>query len=74
MEKTKIYLIGLLTVLIFMNIFNLSKIIYDLVHFDGPHKTKDVLRESIWFAERSRKKQDLYLMILTYECNQVIRS
>jgi hypothetical protein len=28
---------------------------YDLVHFDGPHMTKDVLRESIWFADRSRK-------------------
>ena len=28
--------------------------VYDLVHFDGPHMTKDVLREAIWFADRSR--------------------
>jgi len=27
---------------------------YDLVHFDGPHMTKDVLREAIWFADRTR--------------------
>jgi hypothetical protein len=26
---------------------------YDLVHFDGPHKSVDVLKESIFFAERS---------------------
>tara|TARA_R100001591_G_scaffold103242_1_gene110471 strand:+ start:81 stop:659 length:579 start_codon:yes stop_codon:yes gene_type:complete len=26
---------------------------YDLVHFDGPHKTIDVVKESIFFAERS---------------------
>ena len=26
---------------------------YDLVHFDGPHKTVDVVKESIFFAERS---------------------
>ena len=28
---------------------------YDLVHFDGPHKTIDVIKESIFFGERSRK-------------------
>lgn len=28
--------------------------VYDLVHFDGPHMSKDVLREAIWFADRSR--------------------
>mgnify|MGYP003132236807 CR=1 FL=1 len=28
--------------------------VYDLVHFDGPHMTKDVLREAIWFADKSR--------------------
>ena len=39
----------------YMNIFNLSKIIYDLVFLDGPHTTKDILREALWFAERSRK-------------------
>ena len=27
--------------------------IYDLVHFDGPHKTKEVLEEAIFFANRS---------------------
>ena len=27
--------------------------IYDLVHFDGPHKTTNVIKESIFFAERS---------------------
>ena len=27
---------------------------YDLVHFDGPHKTYDVIKEVIFFAERSR--------------------
>ena len=26
---------------------------YGLVHFDGPHKTTDVLNETIFFAERS---------------------
>lgn len=26
---------------------------YDFVHFDGPHMTRDVLREAIWFADRS---------------------
>ena len=28
---------------------------YDLVHFDGPHKTIDVIKESIFFGERSHK-------------------
>ena len=27
---------------------------YDLVHFDGPHKTIDVLKEAIFFSQRSR--------------------
>ena len=27
---------------------------YDLVHFDGPHKTADVIKESIFFGERSK--------------------
>lgn len=27
--------------------------VYDLVHFDGPHQTKDVLEEAIFFANRS---------------------
>ena len=39
----------------YMDIFNLSKIIYDLVFLDGPHTTKDILKEALWFAERSRK-------------------
>ncbi len=28
---------------------------YDLVHFDGPHKSIDVIKESIFFGERSHK-------------------
>ena len=39
----------------YMDIFNLSKTIYDFVFLDGPHTTKDILREALWFAERSRK-------------------
>jgi len=27
---------------------------YDFVHFDGPHMTRDVLREAVYFADRSR--------------------
>jgi hypothetical protein len=27
---------------------------YDLVHFDGPHRTADVIKESIFFGERSK--------------------
>ena len=26
---------------------------FNLVHFDGPHMTKDVISEAIWFADRS---------------------
>jgi hypothetical protein len=26
---------------------------FDFVHFDGPHMTKDVIREVVWFADRS---------------------
>jgi len=26
---------------------------YSFVHFDGPHMTKDVLREALWFADRA---------------------
>jgi len=39
----------------FFDIFNLDKTKYDLVFLDGPHTTKDILREALWFAERSRK-------------------
>jgi hypothetical protein len=28
---------------------------FNLVHFDGPHMTKDVLCEAIFFAERSEQ-------------------
>ena len=31
------------------------KNVYDLVHLDGPHKTVDVIKEIMFFAERSRK-------------------
>jgi|TARA_R100000426_G_scaffold3768_3_gene6150 hypothetical protein len=39
----------------YMDIFNLMKTTYDFVFLDGPHTTKDILREALWFAERSRK-------------------
>ena len=39
----------------YMDIFNLTKTIYDLVFLDGPHTTKDILKEALWFADRSRK-------------------
>ena len=26
---------------------------FDFVHFDGPHMTRDVMREAVWFADRS---------------------
>ena len=39
----------------YMNLFNLSKTIFDLVFLDGPHTTKEIIRECVWFAERSRK-------------------
>ena len=35
--------------------FHLTKTKFDLVFLDGPHTTKDILKESLWFAERSRK-------------------
>ena len=38
----------------YMNYFATQIKTYDLVHFDGPHMTKDVLREALWFADRSR--------------------
>jgi hypothetical protein len=28
---------------------------FNFVHFDGPHMTKDVITESVWFANRSVK-------------------
>ena len=39
----------------YFKIFNLTKTKFDLVFLDGPHTTKDILKESLWFAERSRK-------------------
>jgi len=29
---------------------------FDFVHFDGPHMTRDVLREAVWFADRSMSR------------------
>ncbi len=43
-----------LTDIQFMTLFGSSDKIFDLVHFDGPHMTKDVMREAIWFADKSR--------------------
>ena len=39
----------------YMNCFATMPDVYDFVHFDGPHMTRDVLREAIWFADRSRE-------------------
>lgn len=39
----------------YMNLFSSTDKIFDLVHFDGPHMTKDVIREAVWFADKSRK-------------------
>ena len=38
-----------------MKLNSTKDIIFDLVYFDGPHKTQDVLREALWFADKSRK-------------------
>jgi hypothetical protein len=37
----------------YMNCFATMPDVYDFVHFDGPHMTKDVIREAVWFADRS---------------------
>jgi len=37
----------------YMNCFATMPYVYDFVHFDGPHMTRDVLREAVWFADRS---------------------
>jgi hypothetical protein len=35
------------------------------VHFDGPHMTKDVITEAVWFANTDQPQaQDLYLMTI----------
>ena len=39
----------------YMKLNSTKDIIFDLVYFDGPHKTQDVLREALWFADKSRK-------------------
>ena len=38
----------------FMGEWYKHKVPFDFVHLDGPHMTKDVLTEAIWFANRSR--------------------
>ena len=37
----------------YMNYFATQPLVYALVHFDGPHMTKDVMTEAVWFANRS---------------------
>tara|TARA_R100000700_G_scaffold3824_1_gene6865 strand:- start:155 stop:754 length:600 start_codon:yes stop_codon:yes gene_type:complete len=37
----------------FMNSESYKRLSFSFVHFDGPHTTKEVLREAIWFADRS---------------------
>jgi len=40
----------------FMNDHDFVESKFTFVHFDGPHMTKDVLTESIWFANRAGPK------------------
>jgi len=37
----------------FMNDTEHRSSIFSLVHFDGPHMTKDVMTEAVWFANRA---------------------
>lgn len=37
----------------FMSKKDYSRMIFSFVHFDGPHTTKAVLQEAIWFANRA---------------------
>ena len=39
----------------FMGLFYHTSKVFDLVHFDGPHMTRDIMREAMWFADKSRK-------------------
>jgi len=39
----------------YMNYFATQPLVYDLVYFNRPHMTKDVITEAVWFADRSRK-------------------
>ena len=38
---------------LFMTSPRYNEIIYAFVHFDGPHTTRDVITEAVWFANRS---------------------
>ena len=45
---------------------------YSLVHFDGPHKTTDVLNEAIFFAERAAQGAVfIFDDWKTYNCNVI---
>jgi|TARA_R100000482_G_scaffold14570_1_gene4296 hypothetical protein len=45
---------------------------YDLVFFDGPHTTDAVMREAMWFANRSRKgTRFIFDDIDTYEMSTI---
>ena len=44
-----------MTDVLFMTHPNNQDMIFSFVHFDGPHSTKDVLREAVWFGDRSVK-------------------
>ena len=45
---------------------------FDLVHFDGPHMTRNVLTQAIWFANRSRRGTRFVFDDYTnYEMDQV---
>ena len=51
-KQDKEFLFFHMTDIEFMNKFSKEEVKYDLVHFDGQHTTKDVLREAVWFADR----------------------
>jgi len=38
---------------LFMSSPRYNEVIYAFVHFDGPHMTRDVITEAVWFANRS---------------------
>ena len=45
---------------------------FDFVHFDGPHMTRNVLTESVWFANRSRRgTRFVFDDYVKYEMDQV---
>tara|TARA_R100001163_G_C5058786_1_gene195420 strand:+ start:1207 stop:1782 length:576 start_codon:yes stop_codon:yes gene_type:complete len=58
----------------YMKKFSDQTTVFDLVHFDGPHMTKDVIREALYFADRSRKGSRFIFDDYTqYKINDIAR-